>query len=130
MGAGGLGTVVGAVGSTFSDFVEGVTATPVPSPTPVVTATPPRIESPTEPYTNQESVDLVVTVPSALAGDPDHRIRVYLALKDQAPAPIQEAPLAATPHDDHPGGAHEGHQRLHVTLVGPGGESEPSPLVR
>jgi hypothetical protein len=130
LGAGGLGTVAGALGSTVSDFIAGVTATPVPSPTPVVTSEAPRIESPTEPYTNEESVDLVVTVPASLAGDPDHRIRVYLALKDQAPAPIQEAPLASTPQTIIPVTLTKGVNDFSVTLVGPGGESESSALVR
>lgn len=130
LGAGGLGTVAGAVGSTFSDFIAGVTATPVPAPTPVVTSQAPSIESPTEPYTNQESVDLVVIVPSALAGDPDHRLRVYLALKDQAPAPIQEAPLASGQRTIIPVTLTKGTNDFSVTIVGPGGESESSPLVR
>lgn len=130
LGAGGLGTVVGAVGSTFTDFIAGVTATPSPSPTPVITSAAPRIESPSEPYTNQESVDLVVTVPSDLAGDPDHRLRVYLALKDQAPTAIQEASLAAGPRTIIPVTLTKGVNDFSVTLVGPGGESESSPLVR
>lgn len=130
LGAGGLGTVVGAVGSTFTDFIAGVTATPSPSPTPVITSEAPRIESPSEPYTNQESVDLVVTVPSDLAGNTDHRLRVYLALKDQAPTPIQEASLAAGPRTIIPVTLTKGINDFSVTLVGPGGESESSPLVR
>jgi hypothetical protein len=130
LGAGGLGTVVGAVGSTFTDFIAGVTATPSPSPTPVITSEAPRIESPSEPYTNQESVDLVVTVPSSLAGNADHRLRVYLALKDQAPTPIQEASLAAGPTTIIPVTLTKGINDFSVTLVGPGGESESSPLVR
>ncbi len=130
LGAGGLGTVAGAVGSTFSDFIAGVTATPVPAPTPVVTSQAPSIESPTEPYTNQELVDLVVIVPGALAGDPDHRLRVYLALKDQAPAPIQEAPLGAGQRTIIPVTLTKGTNDFSVTIVGPGGESESSPLVR
>ena len=39
----------------------------------------------------------MVTVPAHLAGDPDYVVRIYLALKDQAPAPIDEKPLAPTP---------------------------------
>ncbi|MBA2300711.1 MAG: hypothetical protein H0W22_08080 [Chloroflexi bacterium] len=130
LGAGGLGTVAGALGSTFSDFISGVTATPVPSPTPVVTNQAPRIESPTEPYTNQESVDLVVTVPADLVGDTDHRLRVYLALKDQAPAAIQEASLGLTPRTIIPVTLTKGVNDFSVTLVGPGGETESSALVR
>ena len=130
MGAGGLGTVAGALGSTVSDFIMGVTATPAPSPTPVTTSQAPSIESPTEPYTNEESVDLVVIVPGALAGDPDHRLRVYLALKDQAPAAIQEAPLSAGLRTIIPVTLTKGTNDFSVTIVGPGGESESSPLVR
>ncbi len=130
LGAGGLGTVAGALGSTFSDFIAGVTATPVPSPTPVVTSEAPKVEAPAEPYTNQESVDLVVTVPQALAGDADYHLRVYLALKDQAPTAIQEASLAATPRTIIPVTLTKGINDFSVTLVGPGGESESSPLVR
>jgi hypothetical protein len=130
LGAGGLGTVAGALGSTVTDFIAGVTATPVPSPTPVITSEAPRIESPTEPYTNQESVDLVVTVPGELAGDGDYHLRVYLALKDQAPTAIQEASLASTPRTIVPVTLTKGINDFSVTLVGPGGESELSPLVR
>jgi hypothetical protein len=130
LGAGGLGTVAGALGSTVSDFIAGVTATPKPSPTPVTASEAPRIESPAEPYTNQESVDLVVTVPSALAGDADHHLRVYLALKDQAPTAIQEASLGATGRTIIPVTLTKGINDFSVTLIGPGGESESSPLVR
>lgn len=130
LGAGGLGTVAGALGSTVSDFISGVTATPAPSPTPVTTSQAPSIESPTEPYTNQESVDLVVIVPATLAGDPEHRLRVYLALKDQAPTAIQEAPLSASQRTIIPVTLTKGTNDFSVTIVGPGGESESSPLVR
>jgi hypothetical protein len=130
LGAGGLGTVAGALGSTVSDLIAGVTATPVPSPTPFVASQPPRLESPAEPYTNQEQVDLVVTVPSAIAGDSDYRLRVYLALEDQAPTPIQEASLAATPRTIIPVTLTKGINDFSVTLVGPAGESDSSPLIR
>lgn len=130
LGAGGLGAVAGALGSTVSDFIAGVTATPEPSPTPVVASEAPRIESPAEPYTNQESVDLLVTVPSALAGDADHHLRVYLALKDQAPTAIQEASIGVTGRTIIPVTLTKGINDFSVTLVGPGGESESSPLVR
>jgi hypothetical protein len=71
-----------------------------------------------------------VTVPSAVAGDPDSRIRVYLALKDQAPAPIQEAPVATTAQTIIPVELTKGINDFSVTIVGPGGESDPSPVVR
>jgi glucodextranase-like protein len=130
VGAGGLGVVANALGGTLTSFVQGVTATPVPSTTPATVADAPTLESPTEPYTNQNQVDLAVTVPSRLAGNPDYMVRVYLALKDQAPTPIDEAPLAATPRMVIPVKLTKGINDFSVTLVGPGGESESSPLIR
>ncbi len=130
VGAGGLGTVAGALGGTLSAFIDGVTATPVPTPTPVTVSGSPSIQSPTEPYTNQEQVDLEVTVPTALAGRADYRIRVYLALLDQAAAPIHEAELAPAAKTIIPVTLTKGVNDFSVTLVGPGGESEASPLVR
>jgi hypothetical protein len=130
LGAGGLTTVAGTVGSTLAGFVEGVTATPTPSPTPVVTSDAPSIVAPTEPYTNQEQVDLVVTVPQDVAGDPDHTLRVYLALEDQEPAPIQESPLSPGRQTIIPVQLTAGINDFMVTVIGPGGESDPSPLIR
>jgi Glucodextranase, domain B len=130
VGAGGLGVVANALGGTVTSFVQGVTATPTPSTTPAPVAEAPTIESPTEPYTNQNQVDLTVTVPSRLAGDPEYLVRVYLALKDQSPTPIDEKPLSATPKMVIPVMLTKGINDFSVTLVGPGGESESSPLVR
>jgi hypothetical protein len=131
VGAGGIGSVAQAVGGTFSGFIDDVTATPVPSPTPATVSQSPSIESPTEPYTNEEQVDLIVSVPRAVAGRTDYRIRVYLALKDQAPAPIHEVELASTIQTIIPVSLTIGINDFSVTLVGPSGsESEASPLVR
>jgi hypothetical protein len=131
VGAGGLGSIARAVGGTFSGFIDDVTATPLPSATPVTVSQSPSIEAPAEPYTNEEQVDLVVLVPAALAGNPDYRIRVYLALKDLAPAPIHDAELAPTPRTIIPVTLTTGINDFSVTLVGPSGrESEASPLVR
>jgi len=130
VGAGGLTTVAGTVGSTLTGFVQKVTATPSPSPTETPAAVAPTILSPDEPYTNQPSIDLAVTVPPEIAGDPDYRLRVYLALEAQSPAPIQEAPLARLPTTVIPVELTDGINDLTVTLVGPGGESDPSPVVR
>jgi Glucodextranase, domain B/Bacterial Ig-like domain (group 1) len=130
VGAGGLSVVAGALGSTLTNFVQGVTATPVPSELAPTAPEAPTIESPAEPYTNQTEVDLTITVPSRLAGDPDYLVRVYLALKDQAPTAIDERPLAPTPRMIIPVTLTKGINDFSVTLVGPGGESESSPLAR
>ena len=130
LGAGGLGGVVGGIGASLSGFVTSITAAPTPKPSVIAVSDPPSLQQPVEPYTAESTVDLVVSVPSEVAGDPSSRIRVYLALKDQAPTPIQEAPVASTAQTVIPVELTKGINDFSVTIVGPGGESDPSPVVR
>jgi hypothetical protein len=130
LGAGGLGSAVGGIGASLSGFITNITAAPTPRPSAIAISDPPSLQQPAEPYTAEATVDLVVTVPSAMTGDPSSRIRVYLALKDQPPTPIQDAPLAATPQTVIPVELTKGINDFSVTIVGPGGESDPSPVVR
>lgn len=130
LGAGGLGNLVGGIGSALGGFVVSVTTTPTPRPSIATVSDAPTLQEPTEPYTKEATVDLVVTVPPEVVGDPTQRIRVYLALKDQAPKPIQDAPLAATPQTIIPVELIKGINDFSVTIVGPGGESTPSVMVR
>jgi len=130
VGAGGLGVVAGGLGSTVGGFVNGVTSTPSPTPASASVSDPPTLEQPSEPYTSERTADLVVTVPNGLAGDTAHRIRVYLALPDQAPAAIQEAPIADGPQTIIPVELADGINDFTVSIVGPGGQSESSLAVR
>jgi hypothetical protein len=130
LGAGGLGTVFGGITASLAGFITDITAAPTPKPSAFTVSDPPSLQQPAEPYTAEATVDLVVTVPSAVAGDATSRIRVYLALKDQAPTPIQEAPVAATAQTVIPVELIKGINDFTVTIVGPGGESDPSPVVR
>ena len=127
---GGAGRVVASLSSTVTGFIDGVTATPSPSPSPLIISDAPTIESASEPYTKSDTVDLVVTVPAAVSGDPDSRLRVYLALEGQTSAPIKDVPLAAVPRNIIPVTLTKGINDFMVTVVGPGGESEPSAVVR
>lgn len=130
MAAGGLTTVAGTVGSTLTGFVEDVTATPTAAPTSSVVSGSPLIASPTEPYTNRDSVDLMVTVPKEVVGDPEYTLRVYLALEGLEAAPIAQQALSTVPLTIIPVELTEGINDFTVTLIGPAGESEPSPIVR
>ncbi len=130
VGAGGLRTVASSLETTLSGFVEGVTATPTPAPTVLTISDAPTLAPPQEPYTNVGAIDLVVTVPSALAGNAEHRIRVYLALQDQAPQAIQEVPIADSPKTVVPVELTKGINDFTVTIIGPGGESDTSAVVR
>jgi len=128
--AGGLGTVVGGITTAIGAFVDDATATPTPIPSEIPVSTTPNLAQPSEPYTSQAMVDLIVTVPPAIAGRSDHRIRIYLALKDQAPTPIEEVPVGALQQTIVPVTLTKGTNDFTVTIVGPGGESEASPVVR
>lgn len=130
LGVGGLGFVAGGIGSTLGGFVANVTSTPSPRPTQATIVDAPSLQQPTEPYTSEPIVDLVVTVPSGLAGDPDLRIRVYLALPDQPPTAIKEAPLADGLKTVIPIELTDGINDFSVTIVGPAGESDTSAVVR
>lgn len=130
IGVGGLSTVAANVGSTVSGFVDDITATPTPAPSVAFISDAPLIESPDEPYTRELTADLVVTVPADLVGAPDHRLRIYLALKDQAPAPIDEVPMPEVARTVIPVDLTKGINDFSITIVGPAGESDPSPIVR
>jgi hypothetical protein len=130
IGARGIGSVVGGIGSTLGGFVNGVTATATPQSSLGAISAAPTLQQPTEPYTSQASVDLVVTVPAELAGDTNHRIRVYLALPGQAASAIEEAAIAAGPKTIIPVKLENGINDFSVTISGPAGESDPSAVVR
>jgi len=131
LAVGGLRTVAGGLGTQVGGFVKSVTATPTPAPTPLDIINSPLLTAPDEPYTSQGKVDLVVTVPADLVGSTDHQIRVYLALKDQSKAPLTDAPISATSAKTIiPIDLEKGINDISVTIVGPGGESDPSPVVR
>ena len=124
---GGIGRVAEAVGSSFTGFVEDLTATPAPSATPLVIADAPQLDEPSEPYTNEPTVDLVGQVPAELAGDSSNRVRLYVAIGDQDPGAVTEVAVGESARFLVPGvtlaaGANE----FTATIVGPAGESEPS----
>ncbi len=130
VGMKGFGSIVGGLGSAFGGFVAGVTSTPSPKPVVVTVADPPSLDQPSEPYTAETTVDLVVTVPAALIGSSDHRIKVYLQLPEQPPTAIQESAIADTPKTIIPVTLEKGINDFTVTLTGPGGESDPSAVAR
>lgn len=130
IGAGGLAGVANGISTSLGGFITSVTASPTPRPTVIPISDPPTLAQPEEPYTAEATVDLIVTVPSAVTGDPASVIRVYRALKDELPGAIQDAPLAVTPQTVIPIELIKGINDFTVTIVGPGGESDPSPMVR
>lgn len=126
---GGIGALVGALGQSFSGFFDDILATPSPSPTAVIVADSPLIKPPTEPYTNSPTIDLEMTLPNDVIGDQDAVVRVYLALEGQAPAPIDQRPVGATPKMIFPVTLTPGRNDFTATIVEGDTESEPSPIV-
>jgi len=127
---GGLGRLAGIVGGSVDTFIDDLTATPSPSPTEAIVSDSPLIAGPAdgEPYTNVPNVDLVLTIPSDVVGADDTFVRVYVALPEQPPAPITQIPVGASNQLIVPVTLTEGGNNFTATLLGPGGESEPSPL--
>lgn len=127
---GGVGKVVGQLGSTFTGFFADLTSTPVPSASASDLSDTPLLEDPSEPYTNQPTIDLVGTIPTALVGSKNNEVRIYVALGDQRPGIVTQVPVGRTPRFIVPGVALvEGTNAFSATIVGPGGESERSPVV-
>ena len=128
---GGLGKIATAVGSTVSGFVTDLTSTPVPSASDPVVADAPTLEAPDEPYTRDKSIDLVGTIPAAIANQPDWRIRIYDTIGKGDPGIAIEVPVGSNQHFLVPGlPLSPGSNTFTATIVGPTDlESEHSPAV-
>ena len=70
-------------------------------------------------------MDLVVTVPSAVVGDPSSRIRVYLRSRTRPRPRSRRRPLAATAQTVIPVELTKGINDFSVTIVGPGRRVRP-----
>ena len=126
---GGIGALATILSRSFSHFFDGIMATPSPSPTAVIVSDSPLIKPPTEPYTNHATIDLDLTLPSDLVGDPNAKIRMYLALEGQSAAAIDERPVGATPRMIFPVELTPGRNDFSATIIDGDTESEPSPIV-
>ena len=128
--SGGIGPILSSLGSAFNSAVGRLTATPVPTNSALSPTDSPRIASPENPYTNEEMINLAVTVPAEAVGDPEAVIRVYLALEGLEPAPVGEWPVASTSQMVIPFGLEKGRNVISATLVRSAtDESEHSPVV-
>jgi uncharacterized protein YfaP (DUF2135 family) len=130
--SGGLGRAVAALGSSIAGAFDTLSATATPGPSAPLILDSPTLSVPAEPYTNQPTVDLVVTVPAEVVGQDGTRLRIFLALGDGAPAQIDEVAVPdLTPQLIVPVELSKGANTFTVSLVGSGGEeSEPSPSIR
>jgi hypothetical protein len=129
---GGLSRAVATLGTSLGGLFDRLTEQASPGPSGSLFAESPIIEAPNEPYTNQKGIDLVITVPSEAVGK-NARVRLYVALGDQAPGQAHEdVPVGSTPRVVIPNvELTKGVNDFTATLVGPdGAESEQSPVIR
>jgi hypothetical protein len=117
---GGLGKVAAAIGSSFNGLVADLTKTPAPSAPELVVADAPTLEAPDEPYTNQPTVDLTGTVPAAVVGQTDSKIRIYVTIGDGNRGVAIEIPIGTSQHFLVPGlTLSKGTNTFTATIIGP-----------
>lgn len=129
-GSGGVGVLVSGLAGVVGGVVDEVTATPTPRATPVAIVESPTVIPPEERYTRSESADVAVVVPPAVVGDPAYEVRLYIGLKDTPPELAAQVPVGRTSTvvlRDVP--LSPGLNTVQATIVGPGGETDPSPVV-
>jgi hypothetical protein len=131
VGSGGIGPLVANLASAFGGVIDDASKTAAPSRTPVA-AVPdaPLITAPAEPFTNLPTVDVPVSLPSGVVGKTGFRVKLYVTVGEAAPVavgsikvgPTAQVTLLGTPLQD-------GRNAFYATIVGPSGESDPSPVV-
>ena len=127
--SGGIGPVLATLGSGFGAAVDRLLATPVPTQTDLPPTDSPRIAAPPQPFTNQASVDLSVSVPIEVVGDTAARVRIYLALEGLTAAPVVDVAVGTTSRMIVPLQLTPGRNDISATLFRGDEESEHSPIV-
>ncbi len=127
--SGGIGPAFSSLAAGFGSALGRLTATPVPTDLNGPPTDSPRIAMPAQPYTNQPSVDLNITVPFEVVGDPAARVRIYLALEGLEAVAIASVPVEATIRLSVPMDLTAGRNDFSATLLRGSQESDPSPVV-
>ena len=127
--SGGIGPVLGTLASGFGSAFGRLTATSVPAESFIPPTDSPRITPPEQPYTNTKAVELEVSVPIEVLGDPTARVRIYLALEGLESAPVVDVPVGTTSRMIVPFDLEEGRNDISATLFRGAEESDVSPVV-
>lgn len=129
--SGAVGPFVTGLASGFGGFVNSVgniVASPQATAPPSI-ADAPSVVAPEQPYTNEDTVDITVNVPASIAGLDGYTVRLWVTLKDQKTAVLQERPVGPTSVLVVPGvGLETGRNDIQASILGPGGESELSQI--
>lgn len=128
---GALPGIVATVGGAVSGIAGAVVPSLSPSATLAVVPVSPVLDAPAQASTNQPSVTVTGSVPASVAGQrASLRIRLYVALPRKEPVQVREVPLGETPSFAISDVVLQaGRNDFSATVVGPGGESEASPIV-
>ena len=130
--SGGLGRIVTAFGGRVDGMVDSLTATPTPRPSVITATDPPELAKPLEPYTNQPTVDVQVSLPPRVAGT-QGTVRLWLGPPPETDAPptvVQEVPVGPDDKVVIPGvRLQPGRNDFTATIRNAAGESEHSPVV-
>jgi hypothetical protein len=127
--SGTVGPLAAALQTGFTGFVGILAETPTPTSVEIVATGSPIIASPANAYTNQPKADLKVTIPADVAGMPNARVKVYLALEGLSLSPIAEVPVGSTTRLSILVDLTKGRNDFSATIIRDGAESEPSPVV-
>jgi hypothetical protein len=126
---GGIGPVVSALGASVSSAFSRLSATPVPSASVAVATSSPIISQPASPYSREKTVNLQITIPQDVAGLPNAKVRLYLALKGLTAAPIEDVPITSAITLVVAVDLTKGRNDLSATIIRDGVESTASPVV-
>ncbi len=127
--SGGIGPVLSTLGGGFTAAFDRLTATPLPTSTQLLPTDAPRIASPAQPFTGNAQVELQVTLPAEVVGDPTARVRIYLALEGLEAVPVVDKAVGPTTGMTIPFELTPGRNDISATLFRGTDESEPSPTV-
>jgi hypothetical protein len=111
----GLGGIVNRVGEVVSS------APPTPA---AGVADAPGIVAPDDAYTNDDEVDVTVTVPAEVVGSSEYTVRLWVTLKDEDRKVVAEAPVGPIAVQVIPNvGLSPGRNAFQASIAGPGGEA-------
>jgi hypothetical protein len=129
--AGQVGPFVSSVVKGFGGFISQIgvaVASPAVTEAPLVPDAP-TIEPPDSPYTNEDTVDITVNVPTTVTGKAGYTVRLYVTLPDKDPEVIAEAPVGKTAVQVLTDiKLAVGRNDIEAAIAGPGGESEHSAI--
>lgn len=127
--SGGIGPLLSSLGSGIGTAFGHLTATRSPTATLFIPTDSPRLASPAQAYTNVALVDLSVSVPLEVVGDPSAKVRIYLALQGLEAAPVIDQAVGTTSRMTIPFELTPGRNDISATLFRGDEESDQSPIV-